>query len=627
MASEPLPDHYKALGVDRTADSSVIKATYRKLVLRFHPDKVTDPALKDAATDRFHQIQQAYETLVDTQKRGEYEAHLTLEALRREKATRGSSTRGDKHTRFDSANPTSSSSHPPSRYATEERKPTSRTATASSAAAHDDDHAHYVDDHARARARYHTKYDTYDAYPKTGATSRSARPERESPRTARPAAHDRTRSDREKTRAKETRSERKFNAVDSDSSADEKARYEAEYKRRSDEDAAARKQAAESRRKAHDRREYDDGGGYAPTSRKMSVQAEEAIRYQHKSRGQVEADMARPVYVRTSSRDAYAHVHAHAHAHDPRSARRSDPRPDAIRRSSARPKDRLERMPEIVDWSDDRRPPPAFKTSTSSPANLDIPRASVQRSYTTEVPREHHYRRTDKSPPPILMRSATMPTANHAVPRHKVTATTTAAAAASPASGRPRETLSSEHRSPERDVFASVPSPQPQSSNSKKYYYPSPSGAGGGVTLRPDDMPGSAGKPRAVLREPTRHHQRSPSPLSRPPIGPNRPSEASTKPASATRPPPLDRTFSSRNISPVRGSEDRGRTSRRLYGEIGGSGIESRRPRRASYSPSEVQYARKYGPDDVRWAPRGRENERDYPASKPTFNRTATYVC
>jgi len=614
MASEPLPDHYKALGVDRTADSSVIKATYRKLVLRFHPDKVTDPALKDAATDRFHQIQQAYETLVDTQKRGEYEAHLTLEALRREKAARASTARGDKHTRFDGA---ASSSHPPARYATEERKPsTSRTAAAAAAAAHDDEP--YIDDHARARARYHAKYDTYDAYPKTGSTSRSTRPDKESSRSARPTAHDRTRSDREKTRAKETRSERKFNPVDSESSADEKARYEADYKRRSDEDAA-RKQAAESRRKAHDRREYDDASYAAPTSRKMSVQAEEAIRYQHKSRGQVEADMARPVYVRTSSRDAYAP--------DPRSARRPEPRPDAVRRSSARPKDRLERMPEIVDWSDDRRPPPVFKTSTSSPANLDLPRVSIQRSYTTEVPREHHhYRRVDKSPPPTLMRSATMPAANHAAPRQKV-------ATAPAASARPlglRETLPSEHRSPERDVFASVPSPQPPISNSKKYYYPAPSGAsgggGGGVTLRPDDMPGSAGKPRAVLREPTRHHQRSPSPLSRPPIGPNRPSEASIKPASATRPPPMDRAFSSRNISPVRGSEDRGRTSRKLYGEISGNGAESRRARQASYSPSEVQYARKYGPEDVRWAPRGPENERDYPASKPTFNRTATYV-
>ncbi|KAF2854080.1 DnaJ-domain-containing protein [Plenodomus tracheiphilus IPT5] len=514
MASEPLPDHYKALGIDKTADSAAIKSTYRKLVLKFHPDKVTDPAQKEAATDRFHQIQQAYETL-------------------------------------------------------------------------------------------------------TGSTSRSTRPDKESPRSARPAANDRTRSDREKTRAKETRDNRKFNSVDSESSADEKARYEADYKRRSEEDTA-RKQAAESRRKAEDRRSYEDTR-YAPSSaRKLSVQEEEAIRYQHKSRGQVEAEMTRPPYHRTSSRDAYGPEH--------RSSRRPDVRPEAPRRSSARPKERTERtvsssgrgMPEIVDWGDDRRVPPVFKHSSSSPANIEVPRSIPQRSYTTtEAPRES--RRSDKSPPATLLRSATMP-ANHSAPRQKA-----------PTAARPsglREQMTSEHRSPEHDAFPSVPPPQP-SSSSKKYYYTT--SGGGGVTLRPEDIPGSASKPRTILREPGRHHQRSPSPLSRPPIGPNRPSETSTatyttKPASAVRPPPMDRTTSSRNISPVRNSEDRGRSSRKLYGEVNSSSADPRRARQASYSPSEVQYTRKYGPEDVRWAPRGRENERDYPASKPTLGRTATYA-
>ncbi|KAI8941105.1 hypothetical protein NX059_002343 [Plenodomus lindquistii] len=600
--SEPLPDHYAALGVDKTADSTVIKSTYRKLVLKFHPDKVTDPALKDAATDRFHQIQQAYETLVDTEKRGEYEAHLTLEALRKERAARPPPTaaaRGDKNARFDSG---ASSSYPP-RYATEERKPTSRSA------AYEEDR--YFED--RARTKHDAKYDTYDAYPKTSSTSRSARPEKDSSRNARPAANDRTRSDREKTRAKETRSERKFNSVDSESSADEKARYEADYKRRSEEDAA-RKQAAESRRKADDRRSYEEAR-YTPSSaRKLSVQEENAIHYQHKSRGQVEAETSRPAYIRTSSRDAYGADH--------RSSRRPEARPEAPRRSSARPKERTERIvpsgrgPEIVDWSDDRRPP-MFRHTSSSPANIELPRSMPQRSYTSEVPREH--RRSDRSPPaPTLHRSATTP-ANQSLPRAKI-----------PTMARPsglRETTSPEHHSPERDAFPSAPPPQP-SSNTKKYYYTT--SGGGGVTLRPEDFPSSANKPRTVLREPPHHSQRSPSPLSRPPIGPNRPSEASTapyatKPVSAARPPPMDRTTSSRNISPVRHSEDRGRSSRKLYGEMDSS-ADPRRARQASYSPSEVQYTRKYGPEDVRWAPRGRENERDYPASKPSLGRTATYV-
>ena len=70
---EPTPDHYKALGLDNTADASTIKATYRKLVLKCHPDKVTDPALKEQKQEEFHNIQQAYECLIDQEKRSKYD--------------------------------------------------------------------------------------------------------------------------------------------------------------------------------------------------------------------------------------------------------------------------------------------------------------------------------------------------------------------------------------------------------------------------------------------------------------------------------------------------------------------------------------------------------------------------
>jgi curved DNA-binding protein CbpA len=100
MDNEPLPDHYRALGLDKTADASTIKATYRKLVLKCHPDKVTDPALKEQKEEEFHQIQQAYEVLIDDKKRGQYEAEITLQALRREKLARGGTTR-EKSARFE----------------------------------------------------------------------------------------------------------------------------------------------------------------------------------------------------------------------------------------------------------------------------------------------------------------------------------------------------------------------------------------------------------------------------------------------------------------------------------------------------------------------------------------------
>merc|ERR1712072_838130 len=68
--SSPLPeDPYISLGVAKDATPQTIKTQYRKLVLKFHPDKVQDPALKQAAVDEFHKIQKAYEVVGDEDKR------------------------------------------------------------------------------------------------------------------------------------------------------------------------------------------------------------------------------------------------------------------------------------------------------------------------------------------------------------------------------------------------------------------------------------------------------------------------------------------------------------------------------------------------------------------------------
>ncbi|EPE07808.1 hypothetical protein F503_00530 [Ophiostoma piceae UAMH 11346] len=78
------PDPYKALGVDRTADSSAIRTAYRKLVLKCHPDKVQDPTLKATKQDEFQRVQQAYEILSDEKKRSEYDDDASLRKLRDE---------------------------------------------------------------------------------------------------------------------------------------------------------------------------------------------------------------------------------------------------------------------------------------------------------------------------------------------------------------------------------------------------------------------------------------------------------------------------------------------------------------------------------------------------------------
>ncbi len=64
-------DFYQALGVSRKASEAEIKKAYRKLAREFHPDRNPDDP---KAEDRFKQIQQAYDTLSDPERRKQYDA-------------------------------------------------------------------------------------------------------------------------------------------------------------------------------------------------------------------------------------------------------------------------------------------------------------------------------------------------------------------------------------------------------------------------------------------------------------------------------------------------------------------------------------------------------------------------
>jgi curved DNA-binding protein len=63
-------DYYRVLGVERNADEKAIKRAYRKLAVRFHPDK--NPGDKEAE-ERFKEINEAYEVLGDAAKRAKYD--------------------------------------------------------------------------------------------------------------------------------------------------------------------------------------------------------------------------------------------------------------------------------------------------------------------------------------------------------------------------------------------------------------------------------------------------------------------------------------------------------------------------------------------------------------------------
>lgn len=64
-------DYYKALGIVKTATDDEIKKAYRKLALKFHPDKNKAPG----AEEKFKEIAEAYEVLSDKKKRDVYDKY------------------------------------------------------------------------------------------------------------------------------------------------------------------------------------------------------------------------------------------------------------------------------------------------------------------------------------------------------------------------------------------------------------------------------------------------------------------------------------------------------------------------------------------------------------------------
>ncbi len=63
-------DYYEVLGVDRGADEAVLKASYRKLAMKWHPDRNPGDA---EAEIRFRELSESYEVLKDPQKRAAYD--------------------------------------------------------------------------------------------------------------------------------------------------------------------------------------------------------------------------------------------------------------------------------------------------------------------------------------------------------------------------------------------------------------------------------------------------------------------------------------------------------------------------------------------------------------------------
>ena len=63
-------DYYEVLGVSRSASKQELKKAFKKLAMKYHPDRNPDD---QAAADKFKEAAEAYEILSDAEKKAAYD--------------------------------------------------------------------------------------------------------------------------------------------------------------------------------------------------------------------------------------------------------------------------------------------------------------------------------------------------------------------------------------------------------------------------------------------------------------------------------------------------------------------------------------------------------------------------
>ena len=71
IKTEEKEDYYAILGIKKDATEAEIKKAYRKLALKWHPDK--NPNNREEAEEKFKKINEAYSVLSDKNKRNQYD--------------------------------------------------------------------------------------------------------------------------------------------------------------------------------------------------------------------------------------------------------------------------------------------------------------------------------------------------------------------------------------------------------------------------------------------------------------------------------------------------------------------------------------------------------------------------
>jgi len=96
-------DLYETLNLPRSATQSQIKTAYRKLALKFHPDRQSTPEEKHKCSDIFTSIGNAYEVLSDKHRKVAYDRYGTTDPDNAEYTTSNeySSTRQQQHNSSD----------------------------------------------------------------------------------------------------------------------------------------------------------------------------------------------------------------------------------------------------------------------------------------------------------------------------------------------------------------------------------------------------------------------------------------------------------------------------------------------------------------------------------------------